>query len=159
MRIHIPFDLQSSILLAIKNNKLHGFLGTIINELKAALNFTVEVVSVEVEYGIYNTTTERWGGAIGVVIAETADIGIADFSLINDRPDYVDFTIPILTTRQMLFLKQPEIFAAKWLAYYKVNTPRSTNDRSLNFSSTTVIRFLGIVCRRLSVFHCGLVSL
>ncbi|XP_076224625.1 glutamate receptor ionotropic, kainate 4 isoform X2 [Nomia melanderi] len=127
--------VESSILLEIKDNKLHGFLGTIINELEAALNFTVKLVSVEPEYGIFNTTTKRWGGAIGVVISKMADIGISDFSMVNDRPDYVDFTIPILATRQMLFLKQPEMFAAKWLAYYK----------AFSFSVWTCVLVTGII--------------
>ncbi|XP_033321571.1 putative glutamate receptor isoform X2 [Megalopta genalis] len=111
--------VTSSILLEITDTRLRGYIGNIVEELERTLNFTVELVSRNPEFGFYNTTTGRWSGVIGTIVSGAADIGIGDFSMINDRMDYVDFTTPIMTVRQSLYFKQPEMFAVKWSAYYK----------------------------------------
>ncbi|XP_076276446.1 putative glutamate receptor [Lasioglossum baleicum] len=111
--------VPSSTLLTIHNNEIGGFLGNIVGELERALNFTVKPVARHTEYGSFNTTTKRWGGAMGIIVSGKADIGIGDFSMINDRLNYVDFSTPIMTVRQSMYFKEPEIFAVKWSAYYK----------------------------------------
>ncbi|XP_078048989.1 putative glutamate receptor [Augochlora pura] len=111
--------VTSSILLDVTGKRLGGFIGNIVRELEKTLNFTVKLVSRNAEFGFYNTTTGRWGGVMETIVSGAADIGIGDFSMINDRMDYVDFTTPIMTVRQSLYFKQPEMFAVKWSAYYK----------------------------------------
>lgn len=74
----------------------------------------------ELEFGSFNVTTKCWNGAFRLVASGEVDIGLSDFSMTNIRLDYVDYTVPIITTRDCLYFKQPEMSAVKWLAYYKV---------------------------------------
>lgn len=97
-----------------------GYFSLAITELENALNFTLNIVAEKREFGSYNMTTKRWSGAFSLVASGKADIGISDFSMTNIRLNFVDYTIPIITTKRCLFLKQPEMFTVKWFAYYKV---------------------------------------
>ncbi|XP_028520210.1 glutamate receptor 1-like isoform X3 [Apis cerana] len=112
--------VKNSLLFSMKNNKMQGYFSLAITELENALNFTLNIVAEKREFGSYNTTTKRWSGAFSLVASGEADIGISDFSMTNIRLNFVDYTIPIITTKRCLFLKQPEMFTVKWFAYYKV---------------------------------------
>ncbi|XP_017790360.1 PREDICTED: glutamate receptor 2-like [Habropoda laboriosa] len=111
--------VKNSILIMVKNNKLEGYLSRTIIELENALNFTVQVVAQALEHGSFNRTTKRWSGAVNLVASGELDMGISDFSMTNVRLDYVDYTVPILTIRSCLYLKQPQVFSVKWFAYFK----------------------------------------
>ncbi|XP_076677005.1 uncharacterized protein LOC143373531 isoform X2 [Andrena cerasifolii] len=111
--------IQSSMLLTVQGKELKGFLGQVIKELEQALNFTIAFVAHEQDYGSFNITTKRWSGAMRLVASGSVDIGVSDFSMTNTRLDFVDFTIPLLTTRINLYIKEPGYFAVKWFAYYK----------------------------------------
>lgn len=71
-------------------------------------------------HGSLNTTTNTWSGALRLVVNGEVDIGVSDFSMSDMRLDYVDFTIPLITTRIGLIFKQPELLAVKWSAYFQV---------------------------------------
>lgn len=111
--------LQNSI-FAKKGDKLEGYFSRAVNELEKYLNFTLDIVTEELEFGSFNVTTKCWNGAFRLVASGEVDIGLSDFSMTNFRLDYVDYTVPIITTRDCLYFKQPEMSAVKWLAYYKV---------------------------------------
>ncbi|XP_076760313.1 glutamate receptor ionotropic, kainate 2 [Xylocopa sonorina] len=106
-------------ILTFKDNKLVGYLSRVVNELQAALNFTLVIAAEELIYGSYNLTSKSWNGAFRLVASREVDIGLAGFSMTNIRLDYVDYTVPILTTRNCLYLKQSEMMTVKWFAYYK----------------------------------------
>ncbi|XP_076475690.1 glutamate receptor 1 [Bombus vancouverensis nearcticus] len=110
--------LQNSI-FAKKGDKLEGYFSRAVNELEKYLNFTLDIVTEELEFGSFNVTTKCWNGAFRLVASREVDIGLSDFSMTNFRLDYVDYTVPIITTRDCLYFKQPEMSAVKWLAYYK----------------------------------------
>lgn len=112
--------VKNSLLFSIKNDKMQGYFSLAITELENALNFTLDIVAEKREFGSYNMTTKHWTGAFSLVASGEVDIGISDFSMTNIRLNFVDYTIPIITTKRCLFLKQPEIFTVKWFAYYKV---------------------------------------
>ncbi|CAL7936744.1 unnamed protein product [Xylocopa violacea] len=111
--------VKSSIMITLKDSKVTGYLSRVINELQAALNFTIVIAAEKLGYGGYNQTSKSWNGAFRLVASGEVDIGLADFSMTNIRLDYVDYTVPIITTRNCLYLKQPELMAVKWFAYYK----------------------------------------
>ena len=113
--------MQSSMLVTVEGNEVKGFFGQVLKELEKALNFTIAIVAEEYAYGSFNITMQRWSGAMRLVASGAVDIGISDFSMTNTRLDYVDFTIPLLTTRVNLYIKEPGYFAVKWFAYYKVH--------------------------------------
>ncbi|XP_076642063.1 putative glutamate receptor [Halictus rubicundus] len=110
---------SSSILVTIHNDTITGFLANILGELERTLNFTVKPVAQHREHGSFNATTKRWSGVMGTIVSGEGDIGIGDFSMINNRLNYVDFSTPVMAVRQNLYFKQPEIYALKWSAYYK----------------------------------------
>ncbi|XP_043602891.1 glutamate receptor 2-like isoform X1 [Bombus pyrosoma] len=110
--------LQNSIFVT-KDNKVEGYFSRAVNELENYLNFTLDIVTEELEFGSFNVTTKCWNGAFRLVASGEVDIGLSDFSMTNIRLDYVDYTVPIITTRDCLYVKQPEMSAVKWLAYYK----------------------------------------
>ncbi|KAK9303524.1 hypothetical protein QLX08_004833 [Tetragonisca angustula] len=112
--------VENSVLVVVKNNKLEGYFSRAISELENYLNFTLDIAFTENEFGIFNTTTKSWNGAVRLVASGEADIGIAEFSMTNIRLDYVDYMIPILTVRKSLYFKQPDVLTVKWFAYYKV---------------------------------------
>ena len=118
---NLPLSMQSSMLLTVEGKELKGFFGQVIMELEKALNFTIDFVAPEQDYGSFNITTKRWSGAMRLVASGAVDIGVSDFSMTNARLDYVDFTIPLLTTRINLYMREPEFFGVKWFAYYKVH--------------------------------------
>ncbi|XP_046141871.1 glutamate receptor 1-like [Osmia bicornis bicornis] len=108
-----------SVLLTYENNKLGGYFSAAIRELEMALNFTLDVVAKESQYGSFNMTTKRWSGALRLVASKMVDIGVSDFSMTNIRLDYVDYLAPIIATKSCLFLKKPDIFSVRWFAYLK----------------------------------------
>ncbi|CAD1478679.1 unnamed protein product [Heterotrigona itama] len=110
----------NSVLVKVKNNKFEGYFNRVISELENYLNFTLDIAFIEKEFGIFNTTTKSWNGAIRLVASGEADIGLADFSMTNIRLDYIDYMIPIFTLRKSFYFKQPEVLTVKWFAYYKV---------------------------------------
>ncbi|CAK9826038.1 Glutamate receptor 4 [Anthophora retusa] len=111
--------VKKSLFVTINYNKLRGYFSKTIVELENALNFTIDVVAEVFEHGSFNVTTKRWSGAVNLVASGELDIGLSDFSMTNIRLNYVDYTVPILTTRSCLYLKQPQLFTVKWFAYYK----------------------------------------
>lgn len=118
-----------------------GYFSNAIDELADTLNFTLDLVAEEAEFGSFNRTTKSWNGAIRHVASGEADIGVSDFSMTNTRLDYVDFTVPIFATRNYLFIKQREIFAVKWFAYFKVRISLHTKSRIRLCSCLVVIYF------------------
>ncbi|CAK9819288.1 Glutamate receptor 1 [Anthophora plagiata] len=111
--------VKNSIFVSASHKKLKGYFSRTIVELENALNFTIDIVAEVSEHGSFNVTTKRWSGAMNLVASGELDIGISDFSMTNTRLNYVDYTVPILTTRSCLYLKQPQFFTVKWFAYYK----------------------------------------
>lgn len=142
-------------MIRIKNNKLEGYFSRAISELEHSLNFTLDVAFTELEFGIFNTTTKSWNGAIRLVASGEADIGIADFSMTNTRLDYVDFMIPILTLKKGLYFKQPDVFTVKWFAYYKVYKYDIANCTYVVVCTFKNIHFLGLQFHTLDISTCN----
>nr|XP_012138238.1 PREDICTED: uncharacterized protein LOC105662182 [Megachile rotundata] len=111
--------VKNSLLYKPSQNKTEGYFSTMIVELQNSLNFTIEIVAKLSEFGSYNTTTERWGGAMHYVATGIVDIGVADFSMTNNRLNYVDYLVPIITIRTCMYFKQPDALGVKWFAYFK----------------------------------------
>lgn len=102
------------------NGELGGIYGNIFKELCATLNFSVEIVSEVEEHGRWNPKEMTWSGAIAELYAGRADISLSEFSMTNDRLNAVDFTHPVLISKDYLFFREPEIFAIKWSSYFLV---------------------------------------
>ncbi|KAL2713230.1 glutamate receptor 1-like isoform X1 [Vespula squamosa] len=101
-----------------KNGELSGIYGKIFRELCDTLNFSLEIVSKVDEYGRWNPTTKTWSGAIAEMYYGRADISFSGFTISNTRLNVVDFSLPILRSRNYLYIREPEIFAIKWSSYF-----------------------------------------
>ncbi|KAF7398500.1 hypothetical protein HZH66_006397 [Vespula vulgaris] len=70
------------------------------------------------EYGTWNPTKKTWSGAVGELYAGRADISISDFSMTSARLNVVDFTLPLLLTKNSVYFRRPTIYAINWSSYF-----------------------------------------
>ncbi|KAF7383166.1 hypothetical protein HZH68_015015 [Vespula germanica] len=101
-----------------KDGELDGIYGRILRELCVTLNFSFDIVSEVGQYGRWNPKKKTWSGAIAELYAGRADISLSEFSITNARLNAVDFTLPILRSKNCLFFREPEIFVIKWSSYF-----------------------------------------
>ncbi|XP_047349712.1 glutamate receptor ionotropic, kainate glr-3-like [Vespa velutina] len=101
-----------------KDGQLDGMFGRILKELCMTLNCSFNIVSEVNEHGSWNTKKNTWSGAIGELYVGRADISISDFSMTSARLNVVDFTFPLLLSKNFLYIKEPKIFAIKWSSYF-----------------------------------------
>ncbi|XP_047350396.1 glutamate receptor 1-like [Vespa velutina] len=110
---------ESSFVNINENDELEGMFGRILKELCVSLNFSLKVVSKVDEYGRWNPNDNTWSGAIGEIYAGRADISISDFSMTSARLNVVDFTFPLVSSKNCIFIKEPNKFAIKWSSYFQ----------------------------------------
>ncbi|XP_046821639.1 glutamate receptor ionotropic, delta-2-like isoform X2 [Vespa crabro] len=101
-----------------ENGQLDGMFGRILTELCVTLNCSFKIVSEVNEHGSWNAKKNTWSGAIGELYVGRADISISDFSMTSARLNVVDFTFPLLLSKNFLYIKEPKIFAIKWSSYF-----------------------------------------
>ncbi|KAF3420071.1 hypothetical protein E2986_12355 [Frieseomelitta varia] len=114
--------LEDSLFVELKNGVLTNFLGAVIKELSKSMNFKIEVASSVLIYGSWNEDKGIWTGVIGELISGRADIGVAEFSMTTSRLDIVDFTFPLILSRNRIFFKKPDGSFIHWSAYFKIFT-------------------------------------
>ncbi|XP_035742755.1 glutamate receptor 2-like [Vespa mandarinia] len=115
--------LKDTAFVRVKEDKdLDGLFGKILKELSVTLNFSLDIVSKMEEHGRWNARKKSWSGAIAEVHGGRADIALAEFSITHERLNPVDFTIPIFTSKNCLFIRKPERHAIKWTSYYSTFT-------------------------------------
>lgn len=94
--------------------------GKVLQELTCSLNFTLHILSEMDEHGMWNSQDNTWSGVMGEIVSGRADFAIADMSMTSLRVYYVDFTLPLIISRNNLFIKEPGICGVKWLGYFQV---------------------------------------
>lgn len=109
-----------SVSTQFAGNYVASMYGRVLEELTYSLNFTLRIVSELNEHGIWNTQNQTWSGVMGEIISGRADFAIADMSMTSFRVHYVDFTLPLIISRNSLYIKQPGICGVKWLGYFQV---------------------------------------
>ncbi|XP_046821722.1 glutamate receptor ionotropic, kainate glr-3-like isoform X1 [Vespa crabro] len=113
--------IKNSLFIRInKDSKLDGQFDRILEELIGMLNFTFDIVAELDEYGSWNPKEKSWSGAMGELYAGHADICLSDFSMTSARLNIVDFTLPLLTSKNYLYIKKPQLFAINWSSYFLV---------------------------------------
>ncbi|XP_011880266.1 PREDICTED: glutamate receptor 1-like [Vollenhovia emeryi] len=93
--------------------------GKVLEELTYSLNFTLNVVSQMGEHGLWNRQNRTWSGVMGEIVSGRADFAIADMSMTSFRVGHVDFTLPLIISRNSLYIKEPGICGVKWLGYFQ----------------------------------------
>lgn len=111
---------QESPFIAAQQGPLTGLFAKILEELSLSLNFSMTIAYKEESYGNYNETTGQWTGVIGRLHRRDVDLGVAEFTMTEQRLDTVDFTLPIMLSRNHLYMRQPEGSVLQWSAYFRV---------------------------------------
>jgi len=100
----------------------------VVNELAYSLNFTLDIVSQVNEYGMWKRNN-TWSGMMGEVVSGRADLAIAGMSMTSLRVRYVDFTMPLIISRNGLFIRESRLCGVKWLGYFQVIAMNEINWR------------------------------
>ncbi|XP_043487209.1 glutamate receptor 1-like isoform X1 [Polistes fuscatus] len=101
-----------------EDGELDGVFGKILEELCVSLNFSFNIVSNIEEYGRWDPKEKTWTGAIAEISSKRADVSLSDFSMTSARLNVVDFTFPLLVTKNYLHIQEPHIFAIEWSTYF-----------------------------------------
>nr|XP_033321565.1 glutamate receptor ionotropic, delta-2-like isoform X1 [Megalopta genalis] len=128
--------VEVSAFVAVENGVLTKYLGEVIQELSESLNFTIEVTNPMDSYGNLNEETQTWSGVIGELVADTVDIGVAEFSMTKRRLEVVDFTLPLILSRMRVYFKKPDGSSVRWTAYVKVSRCCFKSPPSVNAITT-----------------------
>lgn len=89
-------------------------------ELSKAMNFSYTVIHKELNYGILDSYNKSWSGVIGRIVDGEADIGVAELTMTVQRMAVVDFTLPLILSRNRLYMQPPGGSVVHWSAYSRV---------------------------------------
>nr|XP_012235169.1 PREDICTED: glutamate receptor-like [Linepithema humile] len=103
----------------ITNGTTDGFLGLLMKELSKMMNFTMKILDPVEAYGSWSHTQNMWTGVIGQLVSDEADIGVTEFTITSDRLNVVDFTLPLMHSRNRIYFKQPSSSDVQWSGYFK----------------------------------------
>lgn len=96
------------------------FFKNILEEMSLLLNFTMKEAHQDEFYGTYDEVSGKWSGVIGRLTAGEADLGMGEFTMTRERLDVIDFTQPIMQSRNFLYLRKPDGSVLQWSAYFRV---------------------------------------
>ena len=89
-------SLMYSSSVEIDGMSYFGTSADVFNILMTELNFTLKAVIPEKRsYGIYDPTTQRWNGIIGVLAENRAEFSLNDLTVTSSRSEVADFVAPI----------------------------------------------------------------
>lgn len=115
------FNIQDeSVSLRHSESYVAGLYGKVLDELAYSLNFTLVIVSEEVEHGLWNKKNGTWSGVMGEVVSGRADFAIADMSMTSLRVHFVDFTLPLIISKNNLYIKESGFCGVEWFGYFQV---------------------------------------
>ncbi|XP_072757304.1 glutamate receptor 1-like [Anoplolepis gracilipes] len=112
-------DIQISSSFGV-GNYVGNLYGKVLDELTHSLNFSLDIVSILNDHGMWNNENLSWSGVMNEIVSGRADFAIADMSMTSFRVRYVDFTLPLIISKNSLFIRQPGICGVKWLSYFQM---------------------------------------
>jgi len=69
---------------------------------------------------MWNRENKTWNGVMNEIVSGRADFAITDMSMTSFRMRYVDFTLPLIISKNSLFVREPAICGVEWLGYFQV---------------------------------------
>ncbi|KAK2576887.1 hypothetical protein KPH14_005512 [Odynerus spinipes] len=114
---------DSPFIKTTKNGSLTLLFGEVVMELSKTMNFTPKALEPVDAYGNMNNKDHIWNGVIGQVAYGEADFGVAEFTVTNHRLAVVDFTLPLVLSRNRLYMKEPSAANIQWSGYFKAFNP------------------------------------
>ncbi|XP_066598107.1 glutamate receptor ionotropic, delta-2-like [Prorops nasuta] len=103
----------------VKDGKLFDLFGEVLGELSRGMNFKMEIMPSVEGYGSYNKEMGKWTGVIGELVSGQADVGVAEFTMTTSRLDVVDFTLPLLLSKNRLYIRGHSNASVQWSAYFQ----------------------------------------
>ncbi|KAG5331728.1 GRIA1 protein, partial [Acromyrmex charruanus] len=143
---------------AINGNQMATMYTKVFEELTSHLNFTVNIVSQKVEYGMRNRQTLIWSGVMGEIVYNRADFAIADMTLTSFRICFVDFTLPLIVNKINLYFKEPGICGVKWIGYFQTFSSRTWVTIIMLITTAPLLLFFMKTCRDQSRSTVDLIS-
>ena len=77
------------------------------NILCSEFNYTLKWVD-DGAYGFMNKETGEWNGLMGELLAQKADLAIADLTITYEREQAVDFSMPFMNLGISILYKKPQ---------------------------------------------------
>lgn len=112
---------KGSPLTQWKDGKPIGYLFDILHILQTIMNFKTKHVKEEKEFGSWDEDSKTWSGAMGSIVAGDVDLIVADLSMSSRRLLSADFTIPLFSSEDALYVKKPSNKKTiVWSGYFQV---------------------------------------
>ena len=109
-------------LVSFVDGKATELFGDLLIELSKVMNFKIEyILAANNSYGTWNERDRNWSGMMGLLAANKVDLAVADFRITKQRLRSVEFTIPLLSSYDRLYIKQPSE-GAVWSGHVQVYT-------------------------------------
>ncbi|XP_012260629.3 glutamate receptor 1-like isoform X2 [Athalia rosae] len=138
----IVATLNNPPLISFVNNTNGGLFGEILTELSKAINSELRfVVPSDRTYGNWKPHEKQWTGMIDMLIKGKANIAAGDFTITTQRLEFVDFTLPLISTSNKLYVRQPD-GGIQWSAYWQTFTPGIWISVQLMILVTTIVLIL-----------------
>ena len=88
--------------------KYEGFNLDLLRSLSQQLKFKYELeLATDGGYGSYNKTSGKWSGMIGDLLAQKADLVLADLTITHEREQVMDFTMPFMDLGVTILYRKP----------------------------------------------------
>jgi len=102
--IQPPFTIWNTT-----TKKYEGYCIDLIEELRNIMDFEYEIYHAKDGYGVMDED-EQWNGLIGELVNKKADIGLGALSVMAERENVVDFTVPYYDLVGItILMKKPKV--------------------------------------------------
>ncbi|XP_066598106.1 glutamate receptor 2-like [Prorops nasuta] len=112
--------LKSSYLWKGARHYCQEIIDSVLGELGKNLNFTIEIVGESQSHGTWDSRKSVWTGAVGKLLEKKADLIGSELSMSTMRMNVVDYTLPILKSRNVLYIRKPRASNIYWRNYFKI---------------------------------------
>nr|CAD7194510.1 unnamed protein product [Timema douglasi] len=117
----VVLDVREITTVVEENNRTTvagGYFGMVWRLLEQELNFTSVFLQVPGQSVGSVLENGSWTGMMGVIVRGEADVGLTRTYITPRRKDDADFTLPLISTSQNVFIRQPEQNGAlNWGSY------------------------------------------
>nr|CAD7570763.1 unnamed protein product [Timema californicum] len=107
----VVLDVREITTVVEENNRttvVGGYFGMVWRLLEQELNFTSVFLQVPGQSVGSVLKNGSWTGMMGVIVRGEADVGLTRTYITPRRKDDADFTLPLISTSQNVFIRQPE---------------------------------------------------
>ncbi|KAJ3649499.1 hypothetical protein Zmor_021239 [Zophobas morio] len=131
-----------------RNDEYEGYAIDLIHELSLieGFNYTF-LIQVDKKNGEFNPAKEEWVGMIGAIIANKADLAIADLTITSSRQKAVDFTTPFMNLGISILYQKPRKAPPSFFSFADPFALEIWRLLALAYFSVSLVLFvLGRIC-------------